>query len=749
VINSSIILYGQIIDLPQSDELMQKELKDLKSRYKSAFNSLSEKYGNEVFYNNSEIISLDFRLPENAIHFAINTFHFFIQGPRIPFKAGISFASKEKGQTRLKLNNSLAYKLSEVCPEGAILLTSNVVGLLKEYKEFEFAYIGSLLLKGIKSPVEVYALSLKGFYVPSQDELIPKQKKKNSIAVLPFHNTSSEKELDYICDGIAEEVIDSLSKSKDLFVTARSSSFIFKNKELSILDISRKLNVNYVLDGSIRKRTNEYRISYQLVDSLSGYNIISDTISSEFETLYDSENQISKSILQHFNQNKPEHELKDEKDFYIDPEAYSHYLHGKYFLKKWDSDTSCAISQFNKALEIVPNYALAYAGISMCYAYMALNRVGDFKENITNALINAEKSIEADKTLPDGYVAKALASFWVGNWFVPDFEKNITTALAISPCNAEIRMYNGMAFLIKGELKRALSEMKLAKELDPFSSSVNIRLGLIQYLNREYEAAHNTYLVLLNEDVNRTYNVLRLACCCIMLKQYHQALDYLNMGDDTYEYQNMKYGLYLEVYKGLKDEDSFFSTRSIIEQLPENETSTYYNKAILYKLLGKHEQSIQYLEKMLHNPLFYLMFLQYDEYWSAYHKHPLFLELIVSKYKGKGNQVIKIESDTKEFIELIISDFLYAEAQDNYTLIVFKQNKKKNEKILRTTLANVEKQLKYQDIVRCHRSYIINSSSGYTYHKSGNKAFLKNNELDITIPVSRSKEKEVKKWISC
>ena len=150
---------------------------------------------------------------------------------------------------------------------------------------------------------------------------------------------------------------------------------------------------------------------------------------------------------------------------------------------------------------------------------------------------------------------------------------------------------------------------------------------------------------------------------------------------------------------------------------------------------------------MLQNPLFYLMFLQYDEFWEDYHKHPLFLELIASKYKGTGNQLIKIESDTKEFVELIISDFLYAEAQDNYTLIVFKENKKKVEKILRTTLANVERQLRYQNIIRCHRSYIINSASGYTFHKSGNKAFLKNIDMDISIPVSRSKEKELKELL--
>ena len=216
------------------------------------------------------------------------------------------------------------------------------------------------------------------------------------------------------------------------------------------------------------------------------------------------------------------------------------------------------------------------------------------------------------------------------------------------------------------------------------------------------------------------------------------------MSDDNYEYHQMKYGIYLAIYKGLKDEENFFRTKAIIEQLPEDDTSTLYNKAVLNKFLGKYEKSIQYLEKMLRNPLFYLMFLQHDEFWEEFHEHPLFIELIAAKYKGTGNQLIKIESDTKEFVELKLTDFLYAEAQDNYTLIVYMEEKVKKEKILRATLANIEKQLSFQDIIRCHRSYIINSGFEYAYHKSDNKAFLKNFELNISIPVSRSKEKEIK-----
>ena len=331
--------------------------------------------------------------------------------------------------------------------------------------------------------------------------------------------------------------------------------------------------------------------------------------------------------------------------------------------------------------------------------------------------------------------------------YLPDLEKNITLALTISPCNAEIRMFNGMVFLFKGNLKRALSELKLAKQLDPFSNPINLRLGIVQYLNKEYQDAHNTFLSQLKEDAYKTNYLLRLTKCCIALKHYNKALEYLSKASKDDAYYGIAYACYLIIYKNLKDENKFFNYKSIIENQEKTDPSYAYNHAVLNYLKGNKELAIHFLEITLKDPMTILMFFQYDTFWVDLHDHPLFIKQIVSKYKGTGNQLIKIESDTKEFLELIVLDFLYAEAQDNYTLIVFKDNKKKVEKILRITLANVEKQLDLPDIVRCHRSYLINSASGYTFHKSENKAYLKHPELEILIPVSRSKEMEIKEML--
>lgn len=742
------ILYGNIVGLGQLYQTIE-DTDNFKSRHKSTIYNLADRYDGILLEHFTDSTKIIFENPASAIRFATELFNNFSLEPRIPYRIGISYGFVEYDNNGIYgLPARVAAHLINICTEGAVLLSEEVLNQMEKAEKFQIKCVGQSYLKGYNLPVQVHCLAENNLYVPSQNELTDKTRRKNSIAVLPFHNTSSEKELDYICEGLAEEVIDGLTKAKDIFVTARSSSFLFKNSEASILEISRKLNVNYVLDGSIRKRTDTYRISYQLVDCSSGYNVISDTINASFEKLYDSEKEISNAIVRYFNVDETtENKIKD--DYYIDPTAYSYYLQGKYLSTSWEfGQIKKGIEYFNKALQIVPNYALAFAGLSFSYARMAIYRFADFKESLSKALEYADKSIAVDNTIPDGFISKAIATFWMGNWYIPDFEENVTAALAISPCNAEIRMYNGMLFLMKGELKRSLSELLLAKQLDPSSQEINIRLGLSQHLNREYGDALNTFLFLLNTNQNKAYYLQRIAVSYIHLGQYHKALEILPQISNDYEFYNITYGIYLVIYKALNDDVKFFETKSIIEQLPKEDTCTYYNLAILNKLLGKTDQSIEYLSKVLQNPLFLSNFVQYDEFWEEYHNHPRFEELITSKYKGTGNQFVKIESDTKEFIEVKLTDFLFAEAQDNYTLIVFKENNYKKEKILRATLASVEKQLNIPEIVRCHRSYLINSSSDYVYQKLNNNTSLKHREMKISIPVSRSKEKEIKELFS-
>jgi len=742
--NKFTILFGEIVEFDQFKNSSGRSVDEIISRHTSSVESLSDRYTGTIIESSDHSIKILFKKPENAAKFAIDIYKKFSLGDRIPYRIAINQGNIHSIEKALSdITSKITSDLLQICSEGAVLFPEDFAQLLNNNSSFNIKHIGSTLLKSTNDTINIYCLGTKGLYVPTQMELSDKTRNKNSIAVLAFHNTSSEKELDYICEGIAEDIIDSLTKAENIFVTARSSSFMFKNTDTSILEIGRKLNVAYVLDGSIRKRNKEYRISYQLIDSATGYNILSDSFSSDFENLYNSEKKISKKIISHL---KPDEKLtNDTDDFYINPVAHSYYLKGKYKLYQWDKDeTDKAINCFNKALEVVPGYALAYAGLSTVHAHIALTGFGDFKTNIGKAVQFADLAIEADRSIHDGYVAKGIATFWLGQLYIPDFEQNITTALTISPCNAEIRMFNGMVFLFKGNLKRALSELKLARQLDPFSSSLNLRLGLVQYLNREYQDAHNTFLSQLKDDSYKTNYLLRLAWCCIFLKQYDKSLEYLKDASKDDIYYGMSYACYLAIYQRTKNEDKFYEYKSIIENQEKADPSYAYNHAVLNKLLGKYDIAIQYLEITLQNPLTLFMFFQYDEFWSELHEYPPFVKLIESKYNTKDSQLIRIDSETKEYLEIKDSDFLYAEAQDNYTLIVYKEKNNISKKTLRATLSSVENQINADNIIRCHRSYLVNCTAEFAYMKSEHKDHLQHADLEIKIPISRSKEKELK-----
>lgn len=742
------ILYGDVVEFNRLINIHAKNVEEFKSRLNTTILSLAEKYHGKVidiFNDSSKII---FEHPANALRYTIDIFNKFSREPRIPYRIAISYGEVDFDKQGIYGEPALiAARLIQICPDGSVLFTKSVSDLIEEENDFQTQSVGKILLKGIESQIEVACLINNGFHIPTQFELSAERQQKKSIAVLPFHNSTSEKELEYVCDGLAEEIIDGLTKSDDLLITARSSSFRFKNTEDSILDISRKLNVNYILDGSIRRRHEEYKISFELVDALTGYNVISDSIKTSFDDLYNSEKTIVERVLANFSSKPVEHHKK-EGDFYIDPEAYSYYLKGKQEINKGTMpNVQEAIILYEKAMQIVPDYALSLSGLSTCYLYIGLGKPTEAHNFLPKANEYADKAIEIDDTLPEAYMSKALAAFWNQTWDIETFDKNITKALALKPSSAELRMYNGMLKIISGDLTNGIIELKLAKQLDPFSPGVLSRLGLALYLEEKYDEAINNFFPILEMKFYNTFTSLRIAWCYILINQLDIALEYLdNMINDHLIY-SLRNGSYAAIYFMKNDKDKFIEYKNKVDEIPATDSMYYYSKALMAKLLQNPEEVVFNLDKCLEDRYMRLSFVNLDPLWKEYHDRDDFQELVKKYYTIQNRSKVKIEAETQEFLEINISDFLYAEAQDNYTLIAYKENKNKKERILRATLANIENQLEFKDIVRCHRSYLVNLNGEFNYSKSDNKAFLRNDSFDISIPVSRSKEKEIKELV--
>ncbi len=241
--------------------------------------------------------------------------------------------------------------------------------------------------------------------IHSSEFEIPAPRPSNSIAVLPFVNISADPDQEYFCDGLTEELINSLSKVSDLKVVARTSAFTFKGENQDVRKIGKKLDVRTVLEGSVRKSGNSLRITAQLINVMDGYHLWSERFDRDLKDVFKIQDEISLAIVNVLKLKLQEHEkAKIVKRYTDNIEAYNLYQHGVYFFNQFNFDLfNKAINYFHQALEKDPNYAVAYYGLGACYfclAYFGVNKTSDVKSKMKKYI---EKALEIDENLSEAY----------------------------------------------------------------------------------------------------------------------------------------------------------------------------------------------------------------------------------------------------------------------------------------------------------------------------------------------------------
>src|SRR5258706_542524 len=212
-------------------------------------------------------------------------------------------------------------------------------------------------------------------------------------------------------DELIEQVwLNALAKIKDLKVAARTSSFSFKNKNIEVSEIGTALNVNTILEGSVRKAGDRLRIVVQLINASDGYHMWSERYEGELKDVFDLQDRITMSVINELKVRFVSEEIDSVRDRYAENvEAYQLYLKGRYhFLKLTPPETWKGISYFEQAIAIEPNYALAYAGLAAAYVTFPMTSDGPPKEFFPKAKAAAEKAIEIDNRLSETYAALFL-----------------------------------------------------------------------------------------------------------------------------------------------------------------------------------------------------------------------------------------------------------------------------------------------------------------------------------------------------
>jgi serine/threonine protein kinase/tetratricopeptide (TPR) repeat protein len=290
-----------------------------------------------------------------------------------------------------------------------------------------------------------------------------------SIAVLPFANMSGDKENEYFSDGLAEEIINALTKLPGLKVTARTSAFAFKGKHEDIRRIGEALNAAHILEGSVRRSGSRVRVTAQLIAIADGCHLWSERYDREMNDIFAIQDEISQAIVGVLKVRlvRP----TDQPSHTPNIEAYTAYLEGRYHFGQYTATgITLSLECFERAIALDPDYAAGQAGLAEAYIYMRLFSPAHAPDAVEKALAAAEKAIHLNPGGGDGYLARGSVRGtcehdWQGA--AQDFDR----ALQLNPDSSRAHFRRAVWYLLPvGRIDEAVAESQRALELDPLSA---------------------------------------------------------------------------------------------------------------------------------------------------------------------------------------------------------------------------------------------------------------------------------------
>ncbi len=354
---------------------------------------------------------------------------------------------------------------------------------------------------------------------------------EKSIVVLPFQDMSPWKDQDYFCDGITEEIINALTHIESLKVIARTTSFAYKDKYEDVRSIGKELNVETILEGSLRKSGDKLRITSQLIRVSDGAHLWSERYDREMKDIFEIQDEISLAIVEKLKIQLFEEERKKVfKSRTQNLEAYKTYLKGLYHWNKRTREGLLrSIEYFEKAIETDPDYALAYTGLADAYIILAHWGYTLPKETKPKAKEILLKSLEIDDKLADTYTSLAFIS-GLYEWKWQNADINYKRALELNPNLPKTHLWYALHLLALGKLKNALEHAERARELDPLSLVTNNFNAISLYALRQYDDAIKQFrkTLLIDDDVPVAYTFLSFA-------YLHKRLN----AEAVLEYQNL------------------------------------------------------------------------------------------------------------------------------------------------------------------------------------------------------------------
>jgi TolB-like protein/Flp pilus assembly protein TadD len=435
---------------------------------------------------------------------------------------------------------------------------------------------------------------LKG--VAAEKEARPKHL---SIAVLPFRDLSPERDQDYFCQGLAEELINTLAAVRGLRVLARQSAFALQGQGLDVREIGRRLRADTVLEGSVRKSGTRLRITTQLVDAGEGHMLWSKKFDRDLDDVFSVQDEIAETVASELQSELGLARERSDARRASNLEAYDAYLRGLFAMNRWTEDwVERAMGSFEQAIARDPGYALAHAAIAECLVWLYSGiGIRPARETIPRARETAAKALALGPELPEPHKVQGLIAM-NHDWDRKAAEEHLARAIELNPSSADARVWNAWRLsLLEGSYEEALAELRVAEELDPLDLKIKTQIGYVYYFLRNLDRAEAQLRTVVAIDPHFAFSHYGLGDVRAQQGRYDEALSELQesvrLGGSSVNHLAI-----LSYVNGLAGRGE--EARRLIQEIRARAERTYASpiwSAVAHLGLGEIDAAFQWLDR--------------------------------------------------------------------------------------------------------------------------------------------------------
>jgi TolB-like protein/DNA-binding winged helix-turn-helix (wHTH) protein/Tfp pilus assembly protein PilF len=493
-------------------------------------------------------------------------------------------------------------------------------------KRFNSRTIAAAILVGCLAVAVLGAVIF--YYVRAANSAQSKQ--STSLVVLPLENLSGDKDQEYFADGMTDELIANLAKIRSLRIISRSTAMAYKGTRKPLSEIARELRVDAVVEGTVLREGNRVRITAELVQVSTDRHLWADTYESQIGDVLALQNRVSSAIVNEIRINlTPEDRERLSKAPSVAPEAYEDYLKGRYYWnKRTDENLTKAIGYFEDATRKDPHYALAYAGLSDCYAIISATIFGTVPSSVSapKAKAAAQRALEIDPSLTEAETSLATVRFNY-DWDWPGAAAEFDRAIHLNPSYATAYQRYSLYLMAMGRTRDSFEKINKARELDPLSISINFSLGWRLYMARQFDRAIEQIQNTIEMDPSYELSHLVAGQAYTQKGQFERAVAELRKAVDLSHGTPMMLSALAHTYarSGNKVE-----AERLLAQLGSESKTQYvspYYFAIVYAGLGENETAMDWLDKAFADRSNGLVFLQVEPELDGLRSNPRFIAL--------------------------------------------------------------------------------------------------------------------------